>query len=118
MMADETGVWRTVSGRRVFIKFGQSLDDAMNESGKFENKWRYPGIGERISRLEDEVEKVRTFNRAASLRVAIDAQENIVNRYMDEIESGVEDGDERVLMSYRRRLRMAKKKLIEKRVLG
>ena len=33
------GVWRTISGRRVFIKKGQSLTEAMRESGKFkENK--------------------------------------------------------------------------------
>ena len=31
----EDGVWRTVSGRRIFIKDGQSLTDAMKESGKF-----------------------------------------------------------------------------------
>lgn len=38
-MAEEDGVWRTVGGRRVFIKDGQSLTDAMRESGKFgENK--------------------------------------------------------------------------------
>ena len=37
-MADEGGVWRTISGRRVFIKDGQSLSDAMRESGKFEEK--------------------------------------------------------------------------------
>ena len=29
------GVWRTIGGRRVFIKDGQSLADAMRESGKF-----------------------------------------------------------------------------------
>lgn len=29
------GVWRTIGGRRVFIKTGQSLSDAMKESGKF-----------------------------------------------------------------------------------
>lgn len=33
---DETdGVWRTIGGRRVFIKNGQSLSEAMKESGKF-----------------------------------------------------------------------------------
>ncbi len=31
----EDGVWRTIGGRRVFIKTGQSLSDAMKESGKF-----------------------------------------------------------------------------------
>lgn len=39
-MADESGVWRTISGRRVFIKDGQSLTDAMRESGKFSEEGR------------------------------------------------------------------------------
>ena len=34
-MVDKGGVWRTISGRRVFIKDGQSLTAAMRESGKF-----------------------------------------------------------------------------------
>lgn len=37
-MAEEPdGVWRTIRGRRVFIKKGQSLHEAMRESGKFKN---------------------------------------------------------------------------------
>ena len=31
------GVWRTIGGRRVFIKNGQSLQSAMKESGKFKS---------------------------------------------------------------------------------
>lgn len=31
------GVWRTIGGRRIFIATGQSLEDAMKESGKFNN---------------------------------------------------------------------------------
>lgn len=31
----EDGVWRTIAGRRIFIKEGQSLSDAMKKSGKF-----------------------------------------------------------------------------------
>jgi hypothetical protein len=34
----EDGVWRTIGGRRVFIKDGQSLSDAMKESGKFKGE--------------------------------------------------------------------------------
>lgn len=34
---NEEGVWRTIGGRRVFIRTGQSLGDAMRESGKFKN---------------------------------------------------------------------------------
>ena len=38
-MNDEKGVWRTVGGRRIFIREGQDLKSAMKESGKFkENK--------------------------------------------------------------------------------
>lgn len=35
---EENGVWRTVGGRRIFIKEGQDLASAMKESGKFSNK--------------------------------------------------------------------------------
>lgn len=35
---NEDGVWRTIGGRRVFIRNGQSLSDAMKESGKFKKK--------------------------------------------------------------------------------
>lgn len=34
---DSDGVWRTIGGRRVFIRTGQSLASAMIESGKFKN---------------------------------------------------------------------------------
>ena len=34
---DVNGVWRTIGGRRVFIKDGQSLAEAMVQSGKFKN---------------------------------------------------------------------------------
>jgi len=33
----ENGVWRTIGGRRVFIREGQSLSDAMKKSGKFKS---------------------------------------------------------------------------------
>ncbi len=34
-MKNENGVWRTVGGRRIFIKEGQNLVSAMKKSGKF-----------------------------------------------------------------------------------
>lgn len=34
-MGEEGGVWRTIGGRRVFIKDGQDLKEAMKDSGKF-----------------------------------------------------------------------------------
>lgn len=38
MAKDLGGVWRTIGGRRVFIKDGQDLASAMKESGKFNIK--------------------------------------------------------------------------------
>ncbi len=35
---DSDGVWRTISGRRVFIRNGQSISSAMKASGKFKSK--------------------------------------------------------------------------------
>ena len=38
-MADyDNGVWRTVGGRKIFIREGQDLQTAMDDSGKFDNK--------------------------------------------------------------------------------
>lgn len=34
----KSGVWRTVSGRRIFIEDGQDLDEAMAKSGKFDKE--------------------------------------------------------------------------------
>ena len=35
-ISEEGGIWRTVGGRRIFIKDGQDLETAMYESGKFD----------------------------------------------------------------------------------
>lgn len=34
-MEEEDGVWRTVKGRRIFIRNGEDLETAMRNSGKF-----------------------------------------------------------------------------------
>jgi len=38
-MAEENGVWRTIRGRRVFIRSGEDLESAMKRSGKFGTKF-------------------------------------------------------------------------------
>ena len=40
------GVWRTISGRRVFIKNGQSMAEAMSESGKFKSREEKGKLGQ------------------------------------------------------------------------
>ena len=42
----EDGVWRTIGGRKVFIRKGQNLADAMIESGKFKGQKNKPGMRE------------------------------------------------------------------------
>lgn len=42
------GVWRTIAGRRVFIKDGQNLSDAMKKSGKFQKKKEITGEDKNI----------------------------------------------------------------------
>lgn len=49
----EGGVWRTIAGRRVFIKEGQSLTDAMKESGKFKESGKTNKKDDKKSKIEE-----------------------------------------------------------------
>lgn len=57
---EENGVWRTVGGRRIFIKDGQDLASAMKESGKFskkqiEDKKDYNNLSAELDKTDKEV---------------------------------------------------------------
>lgn len=59
------GVWRTIGGRRVFIKNGQDLASAMKESGKFGGKYdnditikRIMEVIEKQTQLEKELQEI------------------------------------------------------------
>lgn len=57
---EENGVWRTVGGRRIFIKEGQDLATAMKESGKFsknqvEDKKDYNNLSAELDKTDKEV---------------------------------------------------------------
>ncbi len=59
---DIGGVWRTVGGRRIFIKNGQDLSTAMRESGKFNeiikaNNQKYDEIRKKKEKEVDEIVK-------------------------------------------------------------
>lgn len=55
----EEGIWRTVGGRRIFIRTGQNLSDAMIESGKFkrpaEEISKYKSKNDFIDYVETEI---------------------------------------------------------------
>lgn len=55
----EDGVWRTVRGRRIFIKDGQSLTEAMKDSGKFESKKEEKFTEEEIEEIKDDIESFK-----------------------------------------------------------
>lgn len=60
MSNDIGGVWRTVGGRRIFIKDGQDLASAMKESGKFskkqiEDKKDYNNLSTELDKTDKEV---------------------------------------------------------------
>lgn len=54
------GVWRTISGRRVFIKKGQSLTEAMRESGKFQKNEKQ-SKKTKIDDLKEKEEELKKF---------------------------------------------------------
>lgn len=54
MADDMNGIWRTVGGRRIFIKDGQDLVTAMKESGKFKENVN------KDDEIQDENERLTT----------------------------------------------------------
>lgn len=101
-MAEEKGVWRTVSGRRVFIKDGESLSSAMKKSGKFkggESKKTLKG-NEKDSKKSTEITEQGNSNRK---EVREKIQEHIMGNYDNEqefIEQMEAMKDNRNLTSY------------------
>lgn len=54
---ESDGVWRTVGGRRIFIREGQSLSDAMKNSDKFEKSKKDKKLKEDVKQLNETSEK-------------------------------------------------------------
>lgn len=58
-MSDIGGVWRTVGGRRIFIKDGEDLQTAMKNSGKFKTEKQ-----KRVEKLKKENEELyKKYNK-------------------------------------------------------
>ena len=51
------GKWRTVSGRKIFIRDGESLSGAMQRSGKFGKKIKYTGVSDKTKESTEEAIK-------------------------------------------------------------
>ena len=62
-MNDLGGVWRTVGGRRIFIKDGEDLTTAMKRSGKFNSTKGLTNAGkEKLKELENDEKFQKEFN--------------------------------------------------------
>lgn len=82
------------------------------------DKWNYPGIQEATDKIESQVNNVKGQKQAADVYRAIKQQEQVINRAIEDIENGTENGDMNILLTQRRRLRMAQRKLLQNGELG
>lgn len=87
-MADDIGgVWRTIGGRRVFIKTGQSLSSAMKASGKFKRLKRDYDPDEEEAKLNKrENAKIREYReQGMTLEEAVNKANKEFEKERDEI---------------------------------
>lgn len=70
------------------------------------NGWNYQGITEAVDRLENSLNRTNSINRISSIYRALREQDTVISR---ELESG--DGDRRVLLSQRRRVRQLMRRI-------
>ncbi len=77
-MNNNGGVWRTIGGRRVFIKDGQDLATAMKESGKFPNK-----KNREIKKLKEQLKNAKGFLEQAKIQLEITALEKGFESYKE-----------------------------------
>lgn len=100
----EDGVWRTISGRRVFIKTGQSLTEAMKQSGKFklQKGTKLDKLSEK--ELDEEARKKRKEIREMYDKLRNDkVSEEESDKLFDEIEKKKKERDELQYQLDRRR---------------
>ena len=80
------GVWRTVRGRRIFIKKGESLDSAIERSGKFNDNDK-----ENLKKLEKVIEEDKKIGNIANRLKAIENQQRYDRLYDKYKEQGMSD---------------------------
>ena len=77
---DEDGVWRTIGGRKIFIRKGQNLADAMIESGKFKGQKNKPGTRESYRKEIDKIEDERKEAKSEEQRLKRET-DSLANAY-------------------------------------
>lgn len=88
-MSEEGGIWRTVGGRRIFIKDGENLSTAMKNSGKFKNiqdiENKYNNAEEKWANAKTHEEKTKWNEEATKLGQELDKarEENALERSLN-----------------------------------
>lgn len=124
MASDLGGVWRTVGGRRIFIKDGQDLETAMKESGKFKKskikdkkenkKLTDEEKQEEIKKLQEEFEKTSLFDpKKAELRDKINMLEEDFEGTLEEYRAKKESDKQARIKSREERENIKEQKIKE-----
>lgn len=128
---DIGGVWRTIGGRRVFIKDGQDLASAMKESGKFKRAtkqqelWElekqhkhegHPEYDKKLKELEEEQE-YELYKRAREDENSIDPMtenstdwEALDKKYKDRYETEKQNSESKFLQKRKQEIEYEREK--------
>ena len=79
----EEGTWRTIRGRRIFIKKGQSLREAMSESGKFDKEKLQERLRRRLGKISSETASEEWKKLTKSDIIELNNNEEIVNYFKE-----------------------------------
>ena len=99
---ESDGVWRTIGGRKVFIRKGQSLSDAMKESGKFKKKDEDDYKSDRLKYVEENDKKMmETYKKAKNMGMSNETATRVaLNKRVKEIEYTGQDGKTHLMNNY------------------
>lgn len=91
-MANEKGVWRTIGGRRVFIKEGQDLASAMKESGKFKSAKKFSKREELKKDIAHQVTEAEKNGNTAHAEIGKRELERLNNEEKEQAVKDYENG--------------------------
>jgi len=77
-MDNENGVWRTVKGRRIYIRDGQTLSEAMRDSGKFENGLTNGGNGGIMGNIKGKTDMIEVERGARDVNGFRQSRHNVL----------------------------------------
>lgn len=119
----EDGVWRTIGGRKIFIKNGEDLSTAMKNSGKFKNKHKEKKNSElsdeereqQLNKLNEEINKTSLFNpKRQELRDKINMLEDRFDGSVEEYRAKKEQEKQERIKAHEERTKQEQEEKIRK----